>query len=367
MDNSVFYQNLEPFSFLERSAFVYPDKPAVIYKERVYTYSELRDRVNRLAGALKNAGIGRGDRVAFIVPNLPPLLEAHYGPMSIGAALVAINTRLSPREIAYILNHSRAKVLVFDSEFAPTVRQVQDEVPGISLYVQVVDEVPRADDIPGPEYEEFLSSAPDGEHRDPIASEMDIITINYTSGTTGMPKGVQYHARGAYLNALGEVIETGLNWRSVYLWTLPHVPLQRLVPHLGCYCRRGHARLPAPRRPRRGLPAHRAARRHQHVRRAHGAHGHVLLARRRGAGPLRPHHRHGRRAARPAGRPHDGGHGREHHPPLRPHRDLRPDHALRAPARLGRHDAGGARRSPRRSRACPTSTRAPASASWTSR
>ncbi|MCY4583917.1 MAG: AMP-binding protein, partial [Chloroflexi bacterium] len=81
MDNSVFYQNLEPFSFLERSAFVYPDKPAVIHGERTYTYRELRDRVNRLAGALKNAGVGRGDRVAFIVPNLPPLLEAHYGPM----------------------------------------------------------------------------------------------------------------------------------------------------------------------------------------------------------------------------------------------------------------------------------------------
>ena len=221
MDNSVFYQNLEPFSFLERSAFVYPDKPAVIYNDRVYTHRELRDRVNRLAGALKNAGVGRGDRVAFIVPNLPPLLEGHYGPMSIGAALVAINTRLSPREISYILNHSKAKVLVFDSEFAPTIRQVRDEVPGVSLFVQVVDEVPRADDIPGPEYEEFLASAPDGEHRDPIASEMDIVTINYTSGTTGMPKGVQYHARGAYLNALGEVIETGLNWRSVYLWTLP--------------------------------------------------------------------------------------------------------------------------------------------------
>ena len=109
MENSVFFQNLEPFSFLERSAFVYPDKPAVVYNETVYTYREFRDRVNRLAGALKSAGVGRGERVAFIVPNLPALLEGHYGPMSIGAVLVAINTRLSPREIAYILNHSKAK------------------------------------------------------------------------------------------------------------------------------------------------------------------------------------------------------------------------------------------------------------------
>ena len=221
MENSVFYQHLDPFSFLERSAFVYPDKPAVIYKERVYTYAELRDRVNRLAGALRNAGIGRGDRVAFLVPNLPALLEAHYGPMSIGAALVAINTRLSPREIGYILTHSKAKALVFDSEFAPAVREALAEAPRVSLRVQVVDEAPLADDIPGLEYEAFLASAPAGEHRDPIASEMDIIAVNYTSGTTGMPKGVQYHARGAYLNALGEIIETGLHWRSVYLWTLP--------------------------------------------------------------------------------------------------------------------------------------------------
>ena len=221
MENSVFFQNLEPLSFLERSAFVYPDKPAVIYNETIYTYREFRDRVNRLAGALKNAGVGRGERVAFIVPNLPALLEGHYGPMSIGAVLVAINTRLSPREIAYILNHSKAKVVVFDSELAPVIRQVRDETPGVSTYVQVVDEVPRADDIPGPEYEEFLRSAPAGLHREPISGEMDTITINYTSGTTGMPKGVQYSARGAYLNALGEVIETGLNWRSVYLWTLP--------------------------------------------------------------------------------------------------------------------------------------------------
>ena len=221
MESSVFRQNLEPFTFLERSAFVYPDKAAVVYKERVYAYAELRERVNRFAGALRGAGVGPGDRVAFLLPNIPPLLEGHYAPMSIGAALVAINTRLSAREVAYILNHSKAKVLVFDSEFAPVVREIRGETPGVEALVQVADESPKADDIPGPEYEEFLASAPEGEHRVPIADEMDVIAVNYTSGTTGTPKGVQYHARGAYLNALGEVIDTGLNWRSVYLWTLP--------------------------------------------------------------------------------------------------------------------------------------------------
>ncbi|MQF86370.1 MAG: long-chain-fatty-acid--CoA ligase [SAR202 cluster bacterium] len=221
MQQSAFYENLEPFTFLERSALVYPNKTAVIYGDQKYSYAEFMTRVNKLAGALKQSGISKGDKVAFIVPNLPPLLEGHYGPMSIGAVLVAINTRLSSREISYILNHSKAKVLVFDSEFAPVISQIRDQLPMITTYVQVVDEFPKSDEIPSYEYEEFLESAPSGLHRDPIDSELDTITINYTSGTTGMPKGVQYHARGAYLNAMGEIIETGLNWQSVYLWTLP--------------------------------------------------------------------------------------------------------------------------------------------------
>ena len=221
MEDRVYFQELDPFSFLERSAGVYPDKPAVVYGSRTYTYAEFRERVDRLAGALKQTGVGRGDRVAFMVPNLPPMLEGHFGPMSIGAVLVAINTRLSAREVAYILQHSGARVLVFDSELAPLVREIKDGVPEVSTFVQVVDVAPKAGDIHGPEYEEFLASAPPGPHREPIDSELDTIAINYTSGTTGMPKGVQYHARGAFLNAMGEVIELGFNMRSVYLWTLP--------------------------------------------------------------------------------------------------------------------------------------------------
>ena len=159
--------------------------------------------------------------MAFLVPNLPAMLEGHYGPLRLGAILVAINTRLSAREVAYILNHSGAKVLVFDAEFAPTVRAIRDEIPGVSTFVQVVDAAPKADDIPGPDYESFLATAPAGDHRAELDSEKDTICINYTSGTTGMPKGVQYHARGAYLNALGEALEVGLNYKSHYLWTLP--------------------------------------------------------------------------------------------------------------------------------------------------
>ena len=221
MPNSVSFHDLNPLSFLDRSAKVYPNKPAIIYNDRTYTYSEMDDRVNRLAGALRQSGVRKGDRVAFMVPNTPAMLEGHYGPMRLGAILVAINIRLSAREIGYILNHSGAKVLVFDTEFAETVRRMRDDIPGVETFVQVADTHPVVDDIPGPEYEEFLDSSPPGEHREALDSELDAITINYTSGTTGMPKGVQFHARGAYLNALGEILESGVTWRSTYLWTLP--------------------------------------------------------------------------------------------------------------------------------------------------
>ena len=221
MQGRVSFHNLTPMSFLDRSAFVYPEKTAVVYKDRRYTYAEFNDRVNRLSGALRGVGVRKGDRVAFLVPNIPPMLEAHYGPMRLGAVLVAINIRLSPREIAYILNHSGANVLVFDSDFAATVRAIKDQTPGVRTWVQVVDEAPIADDIPGPDYESFLASAPPGDHRTELDSELDTIAINYTSGTTGLPKGVEYHARGAYLNGLGEVLESGITVRSVYLWTLP--------------------------------------------------------------------------------------------------------------------------------------------------
>ena len=221
MSGSPLDQPLNPHDFLERSALVYPDKVAICYNEQLYTYRQFHQRVNRLAGALKAAGIQKGDRVAYLSPNVPAMLEGHFGPMRMGAVLVTINIRLSPGEVAYILNHSGAKALVFDSEFAPVVRTIRDEIPDVSTLVQIVDTVPRADDIPSREYEEFLSSAPEGDHRVVPDSESETITINYTSGTTGLPKGVQYTGRGAYLNALGEALEMDLRPESVYLWTVP--------------------------------------------------------------------------------------------------------------------------------------------------
>ena len=221
MRNRVSYENLTPLSFLERSALVYPDKPALIYNDRVYSYEHFHQRVRRLAAALRRSGVEKGDRVAFLAPNVPQMLEAHFGPLRVGALLVTLNTRLAAREIAYILNHSGAKVLVFDSELAPTVRALEGNVPGVAGYVQIVDTAPRAEDIPGPEYESFLAEVSEDNSPVEAVSESDSIAINYTSGTTGFPKGVEFHARGAYLNALGEALETGLNASSIYLWTVP--------------------------------------------------------------------------------------------------------------------------------------------------
>ena len=221
MQRPVSFEELSPVAFLDRSASVYPNKAAVVYGTRTYTYAEFNDRVRRLASALKAAGVGYGDRVAFLVPNIPAMLEGHYGPMRLGAVLVAINIRLSAREIAYILNHSGARVLVFDSEYAGTVRAIKDQVPTVGTFVQVVDTVPRDDEIPGPDYESFLASAPEGDPSVWLESEKDTVAIDYTSGTTGMPKGVEYSGRGTYLSALGEVLEMGMSWRCVYLWTLP--------------------------------------------------------------------------------------------------------------------------------------------------
>ncbi len=213
--------NLTPLHFLERSASVYPNKAACIYNGGVITYAQFDERVRRHAAALRSVGVKAGDRVAYLLPNLPAMLEANFAPMGIGAVLVALNIRLSSREIAYILNHSGAKVLVFDSEMANTVQQLRADCPSVETYVQVRDTAPLATDIQGPEYEQWLAAVEPLDEIPGAASETDTLSINYTSGTTGMPKGVEYTPRGAYLNALGEAMEMGMTWRSVYLWTLP--------------------------------------------------------------------------------------------------------------------------------------------------
>jgi fatty-acyl-CoA synthase len=214
------YDVLSPVKFLERSAVVYPEKTAVVYGATRRTYGEFQERVNRLANALKQNGIGKGDKVAFICPNTPPMLEAHYAVPMIGAALVSINIRLSANEVGYIINHSDAKAVFVDNEFAPTVLPVRETLKQVQFFVNICD-TSDAKPLPGTDYESFLADTRPVPVEVAVTDEREIATINYTSGTTGLPKGVMYHHRGAYLNAIGEVLESHMDSNSVYLWTLP--------------------------------------------------------------------------------------------------------------------------------------------------
>ena len=218
--SKVNFEALTPVSFLARTATVFPDKEAVVYGDKRYTYKEFQERVHRLASALTRVGIGRGDKVAFICPNTPPMLEAHFAVPLIGAVLVSVNIRLSPREVAYIINHSESKIVFADNEFAGLVSQKLEELAKDLRFVNICD-VSDARPLEGMEYEEFLASGSDAPVPCAVEDERDAACLNYTSGTTGLPKGVVYHHRGAYLNALGEALEHGLNSSSTYLWTLP--------------------------------------------------------------------------------------------------------------------------------------------------
>jgi fatty-acyl-CoA synthase len=205
-------EELTPISFLERSVLVYPERVAITYEDRRYTYRELGDRVNRLASALLRAGLEKGDRVAYVCPNIPALLEAHFAVPLAGGVLVALNYRLGAADIAHILDHSGARFLFVDHEFEHLAADVDDRVSVI-----------RVDDTGAPDdpYEAFLTEGSPEPLASVLEDENDAISINYTSGTTGSPKGAVYHHRGAYLNALGEVIETSMTAESVFLWTLP--------------------------------------------------------------------------------------------------------------------------------------------------
>jgi len=211
---------LTPLVFLRHAATVYPDKLAVTDGAARFTYAELYSRCRRLADALRQRGIGPGDTVAVMAPNVPALLEAHYGVPMAGAVLNALNYRLDARSIAFILGHGRAKLLIADREFAPTVRAALEEFGGSIPLVEIGDAA-SGFSLGGIEYEAFLGEGdPEAQWAVP-RDEWEPIALNYTSGTTGNPKGVVYHHRGTFLNALGNAITLGLDRHSVYLWTLP--------------------------------------------------------------------------------------------------------------------------------------------------
>jgi fatty-acyl-CoA synthase len=219
----VHHDPLSPLALLERTLRVFPDKLAVVHGERRWTWSEFAALVGRQAGALRRAGVAPGDRVAFLAPNVPELLAAHFAVLQIQAALVAINTRLAAEEVGYILDHSGAKVVVVDPELAPAVSGIDRPLAARPLLVNLLDPGFGVTSRPldGPSYDEFTDGAEILPVRNDVDDEERITSINYTSGTTGRPKGVMYTHRGAYLNALGEVIVHGLERDSVFLWTLP--------------------------------------------------------------------------------------------------------------------------------------------------
>jgi len=218
--NAANFAPLSPLGFLSRSAGVYPDKLAIVHGAARVTYGRFYERCRQFADALRRRGIQRGDTVAVMAPNVPALLEAHYGVPMAGAVLNALNYRLDARSIAFILSHGQAKLLIADREFSPVVKESLAALPEPIALVEIDDEVGGAS-LGGTEYEAFLAEG------DPTATwsgpqdEWDPIALNYTSGTTGDPKGVVTHHRGAFLTAIGNAITFGLDRSSVYLWTLP--------------------------------------------------------------------------------------------------------------------------------------------------
>ena len=213
MGDSPFRTELTPVSFLRRSARTLPDNIAVVHEDRRYTYRELEERVDRLASGLRAVGLERQERVAFLCPNIPALLEAHYAVPAAGGVLVAINTRLSSDEVGYILTHSGARFLFVDRE----LRRMVDPLDLAGVHVVDVEDTGAADDP----YERFLAQGSPEPVPSWLEHEDEPISINYTSGTTGTPKGALYTHRGTYLRALGLALETGLGYDAVHLWTLP--------------------------------------------------------------------------------------------------------------------------------------------------
>jgi fatty-acyl-CoA synthase len=220
--NAANYVPLTPIGFLVRSASVYPNRLAVVHGERRYNWREALERCRRLASALTARGIERGDTVALMAPNIPEAFEAHFGVPMAGAVLNALNIRLDPETIAFILDHGEAKVLITDTEFAPVVAQALAQLAQKPLVIDIADVMgPGGERLGEMDYEEFLAAGDPAFREMTPEDEWEAIALNYTSGTTGNPKGVVYHHRGAYLNALGNVLVWGMRQHPVYLWTLP--------------------------------------------------------------------------------------------------------------------------------------------------
>jgi fatty-acyl-CoA synthase len=220
--NQANYTPLTPLTFIERAAAVYPTRLAVVHGGYSATWSETYARCRRLASALARRGIGRNDTVAIMAPNIPAMMEAHFGVPMCGAVLNTLNTRLDAQTIAFMLRHGGARVLITDGEFSSVVEKALSLLETRPLVIDIDDaEYPDGKRIGAITYDAFLAEGdPAWEWQGP-ADEWDAIALNYTSGTTGDPKGVVYHHRGAYLNAVSNVLGWDMPRHAVYLWTLP--------------------------------------------------------------------------------------------------------------------------------------------------
>lgn len=221
--NAANHTALSPLSFLERSARVYPDRLSLIHGEMRFTWAQTYSRCRRLASALVQRGIGTGDTVAAMLPNTPAMFEAHFGVPMTGAVLNTLNTRLDAEAIAFMLEHGEAKVLITDREFSPIIERaltlMSQRRP---LVIDVDDVLHEGGKFLGEiEYEAFLQTGDEAYQWALPSDEWNAIALNYTSGTTGNPKGVVTHHRGAYLNAVSNVVTWEMPHHSVYLWTLP--------------------------------------------------------------------------------------------------------------------------------------------------
>jgi fatty-acyl-CoA synthase len=216
------YAPLTPLTFLERAAYVYPEGLSVVHGDERYTWKQTYARCRRLASALARRGIGRDDTVAVMAPNTPPMYEAHFGVPMCGAVLNTLNTRLDAESIAFMLRHGGARVLITDREFSPAIARALALLDRKPIVIDIDDPAYQDGTLHGEStYEQFLTEGDPDYDWQPPSDEWDAISLNYTSGTTGDPKGVVYHHRGAHLNAVSNILNWGMPHHAVYLWTLP--------------------------------------------------------------------------------------------------------------------------------------------------
>lgn len=216
------FRPMTPIQFLRRAVDVFPDRTAVIHGEVRHTWREHDRRCRMLASALKRAGAGKGDVVAILCPNTPSMLEAHFGVPMAGAILNTLNTRLDAAAIAFILEHSEGKVFIVDRQWSEVASAALAKLKKRPLVIHINDPYAESGELIGDvSYEDFLKRGDADDEEIWLADEFDAITLNYTSGTTGNPKGALYHHRGCYLNTLSQIIHHQLSSDSIYLWTLP--------------------------------------------------------------------------------------------------------------------------------------------------